>query len=92
MKSALVNKNIEKAIEYYHPETKQHYRNIYSAFGDKLPQIAQELGDIQPIYIKENDAEYRLVSKELYGGKTLDMSYPVYFIKDVDSKWKILRY
>jgi hypothetical protein len=39
MKSALINKNIEKAIEYYHAETKENYRDIYTAFGDKLPEI-----------------------------------------------------
>jgi len=92
MKSALVNKNIKKAIEYYHDETKQLYRDIYTAFGDKLPQNAQELGEIQPIYIRENEAKYRLVSKELYGGKTVDITYYVYFVKGNDGKWKILRY
>ncbi len=92
MKISLVNKNIDKAIEYYHDETKQKYRDMYSAFGDKLPQLARELEDIQPIYIKENEAKYRLISKESYGGKVVDITYPVYFVKDSNGSWKILQY
>jgi hypothetical protein len=92
MKSALINKNIEKAVEYYHAETKENYRDIYTAFGDKLPQIVRDLGDIQSIYIRENEAKYRLLKKETYGGKIVDITYSVYFIKDSDGKWKILRY
>jgi hypothetical protein len=93
MKSSLVNRDIEKAIGYYHPETKQYYRDVYTAVGDKLPQVARELmGDIQPIYIKENEAKYRLLKKESYGGKIVDVTYFVYFVKDSDGKWKVLRY
>jgi hypothetical protein len=92
MKNALVNNNLEKAIEYYHSQTKQNYRGLYVALGDKLPQIAREMGDIQPIVIKENEAKYRLLKKETRGGKTEDITYPVYFLKDNDGKWKILRY
>lgn len=92
MKSALINKNIQKAIEYYHVGTKENYREIYNAFGDKLPEIARDLGDIQPVYIKDNEAKYRLRKEETYGGKRVDVTYFVYFVKDSDGNWKILRY
>jgi YVTN family beta-propeller protein len=92
MKNYLVKQDIAKALNYYLDESKQLYEGIYTAFYDQLPQIAQEMQDIQLIYVKNNTAKYRLKENELYGGKTETITYYIYFVVDKDGLWKIYRY
>ncbi|OGW46268.1 MAG: hypothetical protein A2Y66_04930 [Nitrospirae bacterium RBG_13_41_22] len=92
MKNYLVKQDIAKALNYYLEESKQLYEDIYTVFYDQLPQIAQEMQDIQLIYVKNNTAKYRLRENELYGGKIETITYYIYFVVDTDGLWKIYRY
>jgi hypothetical protein len=92
MKNYLAKQDIVKALNYYLEESKQLYEDIYTAFYDQLPQIAQEMQDIQLIYVKNNTAKYRLRENEFYGGKIETITYYIYFVVDKDGLWKIYRY
>lgn len=92
MKEALKNKDIAQALNYHLDEAKQLYSDIYIAFFDQLPLHAQEMQDIQLIYVKNNTAKYRLRENELYGGVMETITYYIYFVIDKDGLWKIYRY
>lgn len=92
MKTHLIGQDIESALNYYLDESKQLYSDIYTAFYDQLPQFAQGMNDIQPIYMKSSTAKYRLRIDEKYGGNIETITYYIYFILDKDGLWKIFRY
>jgi hypothetical protein len=92
MNSALTNQDVEKASTFYSEETKQIYSDLFTALYDYLPQISQEMQEIQLIYLKNNTAKYRMRSNELYGGRYITLTYYIYFVIDKDGIWKIYRY
>ena len=92
MRSALANQDIEKASTYYSEETKEIYNELFNALYAYLPQIAQEMQEIQLIYLKNNTAKYRMRQNELYGGRMITLTYYIYFVVDKDGMWKIYRY
>jgi YVTN family beta-propeller protein len=92
MTTYLIGQDIEGTLNYYLDESKQLYSDIYTAFYDQLPQLAQEMNDIQPIYMKSSTAKYRLRKDEKYGGNIETITYYIYFVLDKDGLWKIYRY
>lgn len=92
MRESLYNQDIEAALNYYSEETKNLHYDFYTALYDYLPQLAQEMQEIQMIYAENNTAQYRMRQDELYGGEMVTMTYYIYFIKDNDGAWKIYRY
>lgn len=92
MRTALSNQDIATALNYYTEETRQLHNEIYTALYDYLPQLAQEMQEIQLIYAQNNTAQYRMRQNELYGGQMVTMTYYIYFALDTDGRWKIYRY
>ncbi|MBW2039963.1 MAG: hypothetical protein JRI46_10320 [Deltaproteobacteria bacterium] len=92
MKSALANQDIEKALNYFAEDTQGLYRDIYTALGDNIPQIAQDMQDIQLIYAEGRLAKYRIRRDEEHGGQVYPITYYIYFVRDRDGLWKIYRY
>jgi hypothetical protein len=92
MKGALSSQNINDATTYYTEETKQLYSDIFTALYSQLPQLAQDMQNIQIIYAKNNTAKYRIRKDETHGGQTLAVTYYLYFAVDTDGIWKIYRY
>ena len=92
MKTALANQDIENALNYFAENTKNLYNEIYTVIYDNLPQIAQDMQDIELIYAEDNLAKYRIRKNELYNGEMLTITYYIYFEKDEKGLWKIYRY
>jgi YVTN family beta-propeller protein len=92
MKVALVKQDIDGALKYYLEGSQQLYTDIYTAFFDQLPQLFQNMEDIQLIYVKSNTAKYRLRVSESYGGEMETFTYYIYFVLDKDGLWKIYQY
>ncbi len=92
MKGALANQNVNSALNYFAEEVKQHYSEIFTALFAQLPQIVQDMQEIQLIYTKNNTAKYRIRKNELYGGQMLTITYYIYFTVDIDGLWKIYKY
>ena len=79
-------------MNYFNDDTKELYNEIYTALYDNLPQIVEDMQDVELIYIEDNLAKYRIRKNELYGGETITITYYLYFTKDEDGLWKIHRY
>jgi YVTN family beta-propeller protein len=92
MNGALVKQDIAGALKYYLEGSQQLYSDIFTVFYDQLPQFAEDINNIQPIYIKSGTAKYRLRENEMYGGTMETIAYYIYFVLDKDGLWKIYRY
>jgi hypothetical protein len=89
MKGALANQDITNALNYFGEETKQHYSELFTALQPYLPQVVQEMQDIQLIVVRGKSAKYRMTRNELYGGQMVTIDYSVYFVADKNGLWKI---
>jgi hypothetical protein len=92
MKSALAKQDVGKALTYFAADTQGLYREIYTALGNNLPQIAQDMQNIQFIYAEGRMAKYRVRRDEEYGGQVYPITYYIYFVRDQDGLWKVYRY
>lgn len=92
MKAALVNRDIQNALDYFTEHKKGLYGEIYAALYDNLPKIVQDMQDIELIYAEDNLAKYCVRKDELYGGEIMTITYYIYFTKDKKGLWKIYRY
>jgi hypothetical protein len=87
--NALANKDIEKALTYFSILSREQYEGFFKELGDHLPEIAQEMQDIETVYIERHSAKYFNRRNELYGGMKVDITFEVYFVVDPDGSWKI---
>jgi hypothetical protein len=92
MKSALINQEIEKALQYFADDNRELYREIYTDLGSNLPQIINEMNDIQVIVVEDGIAKYRIRKNELHKGDVYPITYYIYFIQDNDGLWRLYRY
>jgi hypothetical protein len=92
MKEAMIDKNIDGAIAFFTEETQLKYQEIYAELLQSLPQIVSEMPEIELVEFVEGGAQYRIKRRETYQGIEYDITYYVYFIKDEDGTWKILKY
>jgi PKD repeat protein len=83
--AALINSDIEDALELFEVNSREFYRKQFTAFYPILNIIGNELGNLQLVAIKDNRAEYEIiVTRE-------DVTYSFYllFVKDIDGIWRI---
>ncbi len=92
MKEALGNRDIPGALTYFAGDAQELYNDIYTLISDSLPQIVQEMQDIQLVRVEDGMAEYRILRQETFDQRLYDISYHVYFVQDVDGLWKIYKY
>jgi len=85
MREALAKNDIDSAVSYFDDFSKDAYRETFTALSTLLPQIAQELGDIQFIRMMRNSAEYDV--RTIRVGK--EYSFYLLFVRDEDGLWKI---
>ncbi|MBI4688572.1 MAG: adhesin, partial [Nitrospirae bacterium] len=92
MKTALVNKDVNGALNYYTEESKQLYNDTFTALYSNLPQITQNMQDIQLVYSEGTMAKYRIRRNEVYAGQAIDITYYIYFVVDDKDIWKIHKF
>lgn len=92
MKTAMQNGNINLISGYFSDQTRDRYSEIFTSIADQLPQIAQEMNEIEPVYFEEFGAKYRIKRLEVIEGVTYDITYYIYFVQEEDGSWKILNY
>jgi hypothetical protein len=88
MKQAMINRDVEKAGSYFADWTRERYTGIFSALGDRLPQIAQYMQNIRMIYLIDGVAKYRIRRMEEAG----EITYYIYFVQDENGLWKIQQF
>lgn len=85
MVTRIVNKDIEGAIEYFTYSSRKRYREQFNMVAEKLPVIFSGMRYIEPVYIKDTEAKYRIRIKDANGERTVY----IWFMKDFLGRWKI---
>jgi hypothetical protein len=88
MMGALASNDVNKAVSYFDDTTRDAYQGIFTALSSYLPQIAQELSDIQFIQMIGASAEYDI--RTIRGGT--EYSFYLLFVRDQNGLWKISRF
>ncbi|MHC4268683.1 MAG: hypothetical protein ACYSWS_08905 [Planctomycetota bacterium] len=87
MRSALEQNDIDKAVSYFHHDTRDMYwKNFVELKPENRKKISNDLAKISMKKIEMNEATYEVTSG-LKKGEAV--SFLVTFIKDLDGKWAI---
>jgi hypothetical protein len=89
MKAALTTGDVQKSLGFFQSGSRSDYEEIFSALGTRLPGIAAEMREIEPIYLEGKLAKYRIKREESVKGQKYDITYYVYFLKDSNGLWQI---
>ncbi|MFH7320184.1 fibronectin type III domain-containing protein [Desulfurivibrio sp. D14AmB] len=89
MKQALIAGDIDTAVEHFSLWQQDTFREIFTIMKAELPQIAQEMQDIEMIHQKNNTAEYRIRREVVFRGEPEIVTFYIYFEKGVDGIWRI---
>jgi len=92
MKSALTNKNIPMALNYFTDSSKEVYQQAFGVIIDELPQIISDMQDIEMIFLFNNTGKYRINRLHNIDGVLQTITYYIYFVKDLDGIWRIDRF
>jgi hypothetical protein len=89
MKAALKGSAIDTAVGFFLPSQQARYRTLFTLLSDQLAQIAQDMENIQLVYLVERDAEYRIRRTEMDGGQPVRVTYYIHFVQGADGVWRI---
>ncbi len=92
MKTAMIAGNVDQVAVQFSDQTRSRYLEIFNAITGQLPEIAQEMREIEPVYFEKFGAKYRIKRTEVIEGVTYDITYYIYFVQEEDGSWKILNY
>jgi hypothetical protein len=85
MTAALDAGDIVGAVSDFDEDSKQAYKETFTALSSMLPQIAAEMSDIQLIDVKDNIAEYDIRTER----DGVVYSFYLVFIRGKDGVWRI---
>jgi hypothetical protein len=85
MKGSLSQSNVNNAISWFDNSTKEGYTEAFTALSAQLPQIAQDLNNIQLLDMQNSTAKYDI--RIFKNGN--EFSYYLVFVKDKNGIWKI---
>ena len=88
MVTRLIERDVEGALGYFAYSTKGRYREQFNLIKNRLPEIFSGMRDIEPVYIKGDEAKYRVRIREDGGERT---GY-IWFGKDILGQWKIEKF
>jgi len=89
MKEALKNEDIEGAVKDFSEFTSDEYKELFTLLKKKLPEIVNEMTELELVSIRRNVATYRLKRDEIIEGKQYNITYYVYFSQDMFGKWTL---
>jgi hypothetical protein len=92
MKQKLGSQNPQEALAFFVGEKKELYNEVFTALYQKLPEIVQEMQDIQLVYAEDSAVKYRIRRNEFHAGQTVNITYYIYFVRDRDGLWRIYRF
>lgn len=92
LRSALKAGDVDKAVSLYCLEERDKAREIYSSMKEQLPVIGAEMKGVQFIEYLGDGAKYRTKRKEILQGKEHDITYYVFFVRDIDGAWRIYQF
>lgn len=77
--------DIEGAIGYFTYSSRWKYKEEFTLAKDKLPEISAKMGNIEPVYIKDVDAKYRVRIRD----EDNEYTHYIWFRKDIFGRWKV---
>lgn len=77
--------DIEGAVGYFTYSSRWKYKEEFTLAKDKLPEISAKMGKIEPVYIKDDDAKYRVRIRD----EDKEYTHYIWFRKDIFGRWKI---
>ncbi|MHB8881187.1 MAG: PKD domain-containing protein, partial [Thermodesulfovibrionales bacterium] len=89
MKGALASKNIEGALTFFIPESRELYRQAFNLIIYYLPEIVSAMQRVELVYSKDKIAKYRIIRMQHIGGTPVEVTYYIYFVKDSRGVWRI---
>lgn len=92
LRRRLAKRDVEGALELFHPASRATFREIYHDLYDDLPAAAEEMANFRVDSIKEHRAKLRIERVEIENGKQIRTSHPVTFVRGRDGEWLILDY
>ncbi len=92
MKTAMLTGDVDQVMGSFSAQTHDKYLAIFNSIADQLPQVAQEMREIEPVYFEEFGAKFRIKRTEEIEGVIYDITYYIYFVQEEDGSWKILNY
>ena len=80
MKQAMATRDTQAAVNFFAEETKDLYQEVFTFLSPQLPQLVQEMQDIELIWAEDQTAQYRIRRHELYGGQPLTVVHTSTFV------------
>ena len=77
--------DIEAAVGYFTYSSRLKYKEEFTLAKDKLPEIYAKMGNIEPVYIKDDDAKYRVRIRD----EDNEYTHYIWFRKDIFGRWMI---
>lgn len=88
-RDALGARDIEGALRFFAgTSSREKYRQAITAIRDVLPEFAEGLQTVDPIWIRDGAAHYLLRRKE--EGRV--RGYHIYFARNDNGLWKIVQF
>ena len=92
MKRALIEGDIQGALNYHYEGLRHKYEAIYNLIGAGLASKVAEMQDIELIFATGERAKYRISRNHHIQGQMISITYYIYFSKDGRGLWQIERY
>jgi DNA-binding beta-propeller fold protein YncE len=88
IREALSAGDIEGALAHFSPRTRERYRKLFTNAGTQLPVIVQDMSEIHPLSVTQQQAVYGVLRYD--DGKPF--LFEVVFVRDGPGDWKILQW
>ncbi|MEI6209510.1 MAG: putative Ig domain-containing protein [Desulfuromonadales bacterium] len=83
--------DIEGAVMYLTSTKQSYFRELFTALGSRLPQLAAESQPLEFVFATEDMAKGRVFQQETVQGNVVTVGYPVYFERE-DGLWRLKKY
>lgn len=80
--------DIEGALKFITYSSRWKYEKEFTSVKDRLPEISSKIRKIEPVYIKDDEAKYRV----RIGNPDDEYTHYVWFRKDIFGLWKIEKF
>src|SRR5947208_13412432 len=95
MRAALMRGDIEGALSYFDPVSRDRYRQVFTALNGQLTTVAEQLADgnaIQFQSLRDNFAVFLLPRQESVNGAQQLVLHPIQFVISGGGQWRIANF
>jgi hypothetical protein len=89
MQSNIANQNYSKALKTISEGSKELYQDMYSELAAELPGVVSSMSPPELVFTRGGYAKYRTTRTQNINGKSVTITYYIYFVQDSDGLWRI---